>query len=47
MQWIFRLEDRNELTSVWEDGPEHDAIALQHAMQRQPGRLRPRDDRLV
>lgn len=47
VQWIFPLKDINKLTSVWKDGPEHNAITLQHAVQRQPGRLRPRDDRLV
>lgn len=34
-------------TSVGEEGPEHHTVALEHAMQRQTRRLRPRDHRLV
>lgn len=34
-------------TSIWEDGPKHDSITLQYAMQCHSGRFGPRDHCLV
>lgn len=45
---VSKLDDRHtEPTSIREDGPEHDTISLQYAMQCHPRWLSPCDHCLV